>query len=76
MADERGAPTDFGGAVFPNPDNVAPVLDTEIGPPQKTNANINNAPLDTQREYRQRPFGQSRIFAQGAIPHRSDRGVP
>ena len=42
MADERGAPTDFGGAVFPNPDNVAPVLDTEIGPPQKTNANISN----------------------------------
>ena len=29
MADERGAPTDFGGAVFSNPENVAPVL--EIG---------------------------------------------
>jgi hypothetical protein len=49
MADERGAPTDFGGAVFPNPDNVAPVLDTEIGPPQKINANINNAPLVTPK---------------------------
>ena len=29
-------------SVFPNPENVAPVLDTEIGPPQKTNANIEN----------------------------------
>jgi hypothetical protein len=44
---QQGAPTDFGGPVFPNPDNVSPVLDTEIGPPQKKNANINNAALET-----------------------------
>jgi hypothetical protein len=28
--------------VLPNPENVQPVLDTEIRPPQKTNANIEN----------------------------------
>jgi hypothetical protein len=27
-----GAPVDFGGRVFPNPDNIQPVLDTDIKP--------------------------------------------
>jgi hypothetical protein len=47
---EEGAPADFGGPVFPNPQGVKPVLDTEIKPepmrlPTGVKANIDNAPL-------------------------------
>lgn len=47
-----GAPTDFGGRVLPNPDNIEPQLDTDIKPPtisSDTQPSIQNAPLATPR---------------------------
>jgi hypothetical protein len=32
VADEKGAPVGLSGPVFPNPDNVKPVSDTDVEP--------------------------------------------
>jgi hypothetical protein len=50
---EEGAPTNFGGPVFPNPQHVKPVLDTDIHPetvtPVGAKFSIDNAqPTDTK----------------------------
>jgi hypothetical protein len=50
--DERGAPADFPGRVFPNPKNIKPVLDTDIKPEVDEPSgggemSIENAPLKT-----------------------------
>lgn len=48
-----GAPVDFGGRVFPNPDNIQPVLDTDIKPeavePVGATMRTDNAPLETPK---------------------------
>jgi hypothetical protein len=48
-----GAPTDFGGRVLPNPDNIQPVLDTDIKPeitePVDAKMSVDNAPLETPK---------------------------
>ena len=48
-----GAPVDFGGRVFPNPDNIQPVLDTDIKPevvePVGATMHTDNAPLETPK---------------------------
>ena len=48
-----GAPVDFGGRVFPNPDNIQSVLDTDIKPevvePVGATMRTDNAPLKTQQ---------------------------
>jgi hypothetical protein len=54
MSDEHGAPADFGGRVFPNPDNIEPVLDTDIKPrvdepSGDAKMSIENAPLKTPK---------------------------
>ena len=52
-----GAPVDFGGRVFPNPDNIQPVLDTDIKPdmvnPWRDNAYENAPPRKPERQHRQ-----------------------
>ena len=45
-----GAPVDFAGRVLSNPDNISPVLDTDINPEVEgvspdTKSDISNAPL-------------------------------
>jgi hypothetical protein len=54
--EEKGAPAGFPGMVLPNPDNVKPVLDTEIEKKTDTDrlptgikADIDNAPLKTPK---------------------------
>ena len=49
-----GAPPDFAGRVLSNPDNISPVLDTDIKPEVEgispdTKSDISNAPLKTQQ---------------------------
>ncbi len=48
-----GAPVDFGGRVFPNPDNIEPQLDTDIKPevvePVGATMRTDNAPLETPK---------------------------
>jgi hypothetical protein len=59
-----GAPTDFGGRVLPNPDNIQPVLDTDIKPevtePVDAKMSVDNAPLSTPQGITQNaPLGHA-----------------
>ena len=62
-----GAPIDFGGRVLPNPDNISPVLDTDIKPEvdeptTDTKPNIENASLKTpQGSISNAPIGHFEI---------------
>jgi hypothetical protein len=64
MADDKGAPVDFGGRVLSNPDNVKPTLDSdariktdEPGPDAKMS--IQNAALsDSTGTIKQHPLQQ------------------
>jgi hypothetical protein len=42
----KGAPADFGGPVFPNPDNLVPLMDTEAPPVPKPSVkmDVSNPP--------------------------------
>jgi hypothetical protein len=72
-----GAPTDFGGRVIPNPNNISPVLDTDIKPPaisSDTQPSIQNASLATpQGDIHNAPLGNPAMSPRKRV---LDRTIP
>lgn len=63
MADEQGAPSDFGGRVLPNPTGIKPVLDTEIVrktdvPTAGAHFSVDNPPAADLGQHKEHPVMQ------------------